>query len=345
MHILSDPKKIFFELVKERPILMSNIYEVNNKQSTESFPEKFLISVNIDKVSFLHRTNYTKIFEFKYEEIVKCLILDNYILLLMVNVFKDEIDQRTEVVLKIESTENRFIMEDILSYSQLYLATKTKSKYVSIHNGCVTFLNGYKIMFDRLLPFRTEYSSPLEQNKKEIMKMKELLHNNELYKKYKEEKVKKKEEEIKESQKGKLDIKSIQTIQRYNDFDDEDDSEESQESVKVIPLNLNKNKNINNDKDINENKITVVDNKEENKEGENEEEKKEEEKEEEKEEIKEEEKMPEKTEEEIQKEMEMKKKMDENEQKRKEVDKVLSKALLDFQFDDDTENKEEEDEY
>ena len=37
--------------------------------------------------------------------------------------------------------------------------------------------------------------------------------------------------------------------------------------------------------------------------------------------------------------------MDENEQKRKEVDKVLSKALLDFQFDDDTENKEEEDEY
>ena len=345
MHILSDPKKIFFELVKERPILMSNIYEVNNKQSTESFPEKFLISVNIDKVSFLHRTNYTKIFEFKYEEIVKCLILDNYILLLMVNVFKDEIDQRTEVVLKIESTENRFIMEDILSYSQLYLATKTKSKYVSIHNGCVTFLNGYKIMFDRLLPFRTEYSSPLEQNKKEIMKMKELLHNNELYKKYKEEKVKKKEEEIKESQKGKLDIKSIQTIQRYNDFDDEDDSEESQESVKVIPLNLNKNKKINNDKDINENKITNVDNKEENKEGENEEEKKEEEKEEEKEEIKEEEKMPEKTEEEIQKEMEMKKKMDENEQKRKEVDKVLSKALLDFQFDDDTENKEEEDEY
>ena len=51
----------------------------------------------------------------------------------MVNVFKDEIDQRTEVVLKIESTENRFIMEDILSYSQLYLATKTKSKYVSIN--------------------------------------------------------------------------------------------------------------------------------------------------------------------------------------------------------------------
>ena len=325
---LSDPKKIFFELVKERPILMANIFEVNNKQSNESFPEKFLVSLSLDKVSFLQRTNYTKFFEFKYEEIIKCLILDNYILLLIVNVFKDEIDQRTEVILKLESTDNRFIMEDILSYCQLFLATKTKSQYVHITNNCVSFLNGYKVMFDRLLPFRITFPSPDEINKKEIEKMRELLHNNEAYKKYKEEKAKKKEEEIKESQKGKLDIKSMQNIMRFNDFDEEPDSDESEESVKIVPLNLNK----------------VVKKEEEEKKEENkEEEKKEEEKKEEvKEEIKEEEKEPEKTEEEKKQEEEMKKKLEENELKRKEVDKVLSKALLDFQFDTDSENKESE---
>ena len=42
------------------------------------------------------------------------------------------------------------------------------------------------------------------------------------------------------------------------------------------------------------------------------------------------------------KEMEMKKKKEENEQKRKEVDKILSKALLDFNFTEESENKESE---
>ena len=338
MHNLSDPKKYFFELVKERPILMSNIFEVNNKQSTESFPEKFLICLNMDKVLFLHRSNYTKFFEFKYEEIIKCLILDNYILLLIINVYKDEIDQRTEIILKLESTENRFIMEDILSYCQLFLATKTKSKYVSINNNCVSFLNNYKIMFDRLLPFRTLYTYPDEKNKKEIEKMRELLHSNELYKKYKEEKAKKKEEEIKESKKGKLDIKSIQNIMRFNNFE-ESNSEESEESVKVVPLKINEvvNKNKENTEiKKEENNINNIQEKKENEE---------EKKEEIKGEIKEEEKEPEKTEEEKMKEIEMKKKKEENEQKRKEVDKILSKALLDFNFTEESENKESEEEY
>ena len=343
LHSLADPKKLFFELVKERPILMSNIFEVNNKQSNESFPEKFLISLNMDKVSFLHRTNYTKFFEFKYEEIIKCLILDNYILLLIINVYKDEIEQRTEIIIKLETTDNRFIMEDILTYSQLFLATKTKSKYVQLKNNCVSFIKGYKVMFDRLLPFRTTFTPPNEQNMKDIEKMRELLHNNEIYKKYKEEKAKKKEEEIKESKKGKIDIKSMQNIMRFNNFEEDLDSDESEESVKVVPLKLNTKPN---KEDTEEKKEENINNEEEKKVDEeekkdNEEEKKEEEKEEVKEEVKE----PEKTEEEIMKEMEMKKKMEENEIKRKEVDKVLSQALLDFQFDSETENKEEEDEF
>ncbi len=40
--------------------------------------------------------------------------------------------------------------------------------------------------------------------------------------------------------------------------------------------------------------------------------------------------------------METKQKMEENEKKRNEVDKVLSKALMDFHFDDESENKESE---
>ena len=343
LHSLADPKKLFFELVKERPILMSNIFEVNNKQSNESFPEKFLISLNMDKVSFLHRTNYTKFFEFKYEEIIKCLILDNYILLLIINVYKDEIEQRTEIIIKLETTDNRFIMEDILTYSQLFLATKTKSKYVQLKNNCVSFIKGYKVMFDRLLPFRTTFTPPNEQNMKDIEKMRELLHNNEIYKKYKEEKAKKKEEEIKESKKGKIDIKSMQNIMRFNNFEEDLDSDESEESVKVVPLKLNTKPN---KEDTEEKKEENINNEEEKKEeGEEKKENEEEKKEEEKEEVKEEVKEPEKTEEEIMKEMEMKKKMEENEIKRKEVDKVLSQALLDFQFDSETENKEEEDEF
>ena len=325
---LSDPKKIFFELVKERPILMANIFEVNNKQSNENFPEKFLICLNMDKVYFLHRSNYTKFFEFKYEEIIKCLILDNYILLLIINVFKDEIEQRAEITLKLESTDNRFIMEDILSYSQLFLALKTKSINVRRHNNNVSFLNGYKIMFDRLLPFRIGYPSPDEKNKKDVEKMRELLHNNEMYKKYKEEKAKKKEEEIKEKQKGKIDIKSMQNIPRYNNFEEELDSDESEKSVEIVPLKLNtESKDEKKDNNVINNKLG----------------KKEDAKEEVKMEVKEEEKKePEKSEEEQKKEAELKKKVEENEIKRKEVDKVISKALLDFNFDTESENKESE---
>ena len=325
---LSDPKKIFFELVKERPILMANIFEVNNKQSNENFPEKFLICLNMDKVYFLHRSNYTKFFEFKYEEIIKCLILDNYILLLIINVFKDEIEQRAEITLKLESTDNRFIMEDILSYSQLFLALKTKSINVRRHNNNVSFLNGYKIMFDRLLPFRIGYPSPDEKNKKDVEKMRELLHNNEMYKKYKEEKAKKKEEEIKEKQKGKIDIKSMQNIPRYNNFEEELDSDESEKSVEIVPLKLNtESKDEKKDNNVINNKLG----------------KKEDVKEEVKMEVKEEEKKePEKSEEEQKKEAELKKKVEENEIKRKEVDKVISKALLDFNFDTESENKESE---
>ena len=315
-------------MVKERPILMANIFEVNNKQSNENFPEKFLICLNMDKVYFLHRSNYTKFFEFKYEEIIKCLILDNYILLLIINVFKDEIEQRAEITLKLESTDNRFIMEDILSYSQLFLALKTKSINVRRHNNNVSFLNGYKIMFDRLLPFRIGYPSPDEKNKKDVEKMRELLHNNEMYKKYKEEKAKKKEEEIKEKQKGKIDIKSMQNIPRYNNFEEELDSDESEKSVEIVPLKLNtESKDEKKDNNVINNKLG----------------KKEDVKEEVKMEVKEEEKKePEKSEEEQKKEAELKKKVEENEIKRKEVDKVISKALLDFNFDTESENKESE---
>ena len=155
VQILSDPKNTFFELVKQRPILMANIFEVNIKQSNISFPEKFLLSINLDNVEFLYRTTYKIFFEFKYEDIVKCLILDNFVLLLVLNVFKDEMDQRSEIIIKIESMDNRFIMEDILSYSQLFLARNTRSKYVKEEEGLITFLDGYKLMFNRHLHSET----------------------------------------------------------------------------------------------------------------------------------------------------------------------------------------------
>ena len=342
IHKLSDPKDIFFDLVKERPILMSNIFEVNIKQSNESFPEKFLLSINLEKVEFLYRTNYKKFFEFKYDEIVKCLILDDFVLLLVLNVFKDEIDQRSEIILRIESNDNRFIMEDILSYSQLYLAIKTKSQYVHLEDDLVSFLKGYKLMFDRPLPFRLPPAeSAEEKNQKEIGKMRELLHNNDLYKKYKEEKAKKEEAEIIASKKGKLDIKSITNIPRYNNFDDESDSEESSESVKVVGLKLNTEENKTEIHEPQEKK------EEENNDGVRTYNKELTRKEEEKIEIEppEPEKPPEKTEEEKKQELEYQKKLKENEEKRQKADLALSKALKDFDFDDDDEEKEEEEEF
>ena len=342
IHYLSDPKDVFFDLVKERPILMSNIFEVNIKQSNESFPEKLLLSINLEKVEFLYRTNYKKFFEFKYDEIVKILILDNFILLLVVNVFKEEIDQRIEIILRIESIENRFIMEDILSYSQLYLAVKTKSQYVHLEDDCVTLLKGYKLMFDRSLPFLSPPAPSTEElNQKEIEKMRELLHNNDIYKKYKEEKAKKKEEEIIASKKGKLDIKSITNIPRYNDFGDESDSEESSESVKVVGLKLNTEENKTEPHEPQE-KAEEQDN-----DGARTFNKKLTRKEEEKIEEKppEPEKPPEKTEEEKRQELEYQRKLKENEEKRKKADLALSKALKDFDFDDDDDENEEEEEF
>ena len=343
--ILSDPKDIFFDLVKERPILMANIFEVNIKQSNESFPERFLLSINLDKVEFLYRTNYKKFFEFKYEEIVKCLILDNYVLLLVLNVFKDEIDQRSEIMIKIESMDNRFIMEDILSYSQLFLAINTKSQYVQMDENTVSFLKGYKLMFDRPLPFRSPPHHSMEEiNRKEIEKMRELLHNNEIYKKYKEDKAKKEEDEKIASKKGKLDIKSLTNIPRYNQFEEENsDSEESSESVKVVGLKLNASANVpkteiaslNLKKD---NNVSSLNQKGDGKSSSSIVELK-------KEESKVEEKEPEKTEEEKEKEMEYQKKLKENEDKRKKADLALSKALQNFDFDDDDDDNEEKEEF
>ena len=348
VQILSDPKDVFFDLVKQRPILMANIFEVNVKQSNESFPEKFLLSINLDKVEFLYRTNFQKFFEFKYEEIVKCLILDNYVLLLVLNVFKDEIDQRSEIIIKLESIDNRFIMEDILSYSQLFLAINTNSQYVEMDEKTVSLIKGYRLMFNRHLPFRPPpHPSSDEINQKEIEKMRELLHNNDIYKKYKDDKAKKEEAEIIASKKGKLDIKSLTNIPRYNDFGDENsDSEESSESVKVVGLKLNtvsnaqmaktENASLNQKKDNASNQsnpksngkssVSIIEVK--------------------KEEEKVEEKEPEKTEEEKQKEIEYQKKLKENEEKRKKADLAISKALQNFDFDDDDDdNNEEEEEF
>ena len=176
--------------------------------------------------------------------------------------------------------------------------------------------------------------------------MRELLHNNDIYKKYKDDKAKKEEAEIIASKKGKLDIKSLTNIPRYNDFGDENsDSEESSESVKVVGLKLNtvsnaqmaktENASLNQKKDNASNQsnpksngkssVSIIEVK--------------------KEEEKVEEKEPEKTEEEKQKEIEHQKKLKENEEKRKKADLAISKALQNFDFDDDDDNNEEEEEF
>ena len=58
-------------------------------------------------------------------------------------------------------------MENIF-YAQLYLATKVKSKFVSIKDNCnnwISFTHEYKEIFDRCLHFRTKHSFPDKINK------------------------------------------------------------------------------------------------------------------------------------------------------------------------------------
>ena len=53
-------------------------------------------------------------------------------------------------------------MENIF-YAQLYLATKVKSKLVSIKDNCnnwISFTHEYKEISDRCLHFRTKHSFP-----------------------------------------------------------------------------------------------------------------------------------------------------------------------------------------
>ena len=253
MKYLYDPKIEFFKLVKQRPLLMSNIFEVNLKQCVKSFPDIFLLCISYENVTFLYRSNCKKFFEFFYDEIVSINILDDFILLLVLNTYEDDIDQRTEFMLRIETIDNRYIMENILSYAQLYLARKTKSEFIekgenTLDNGekITTYIElkkNYKFMFNRCLPFRTEpnYLNSKEITEKEILKMRENMHNTKLYKDYKkelQEKAQKEKENIAAKQKGTLNIKAMTNIPRYNQFE-ESDSEESSESVKVVGLNVN----------------------------------------------------------------------------------------------------------
>ena len=68
-------------------------------------------------------------------------------------------------------------MEDILSYAQIYLATHTTSELVTFSNGILN-LKDYHLIFHRNLPFR-DYPPPrnVDNNKIDIEKMREKLHN------------------------------------------------------------------------------------------------------------------------------------------------------------------------
>ena len=343
IHKLKDPKKEFFEIIKLKPILLSNIYEVNVRQCNDTFPDKLIISISLEKIEFLFRTNFKQFFEFKYDEIVKILIGDNYFLLLQVNVKKDDLDERSEIIIELETVNNRFILEDILSYSQIYLASNTKSEYVEIDDNNLINLKNYNLIYNRNLPFKKIiYKSSENINNKDFEKMRNSLHNNIEYIRYKQiknEEIKKKEEEKQKKEKeakeahkkGTLDVKTMVNIPRFNNFDDDSKSDESDDSeVHVQKLNLNsKSLNVkeNNimEKLINKNEII--------------EEKKEDIKEEKKEEIneeKKEEKIEEKKEEKIlnKEEQELIHKQEIHNEKLKNAELALTKALEDFSFDD-----------
>ena len=237
---LNDPKKYFFKLLINRPILFNNIFEVRIKQSNENFPEKFLISIGLEKIEFLHQTNSKKFFEFKYDEIVKCLISNDYQLILVINLIKDENEKYNEIIIRLESINNRFILEDILSYCQIFLAKNTKSIFIEKNNfnNIIQFKNNYKLIFERSFPFfNLEQFFNKEINEKEIQIMREKLHNNFEYKEYKkkliedknklEKEAKEKEKKDKEAHKaGTFDINNMKNIMRFNqNFDDDEDDE------------------------------------------------------------------------------------------------------------------------
>ena len=346
---LKHPKAIFFELIKNYPLLFANIFEVSVRQCNDSFPEKFLISVSLEKVQFLYRKNYRKFLEFKYDEIIKCLITDQTSLLLSVNIPKDDLDlddERFELIARLESFDSRYIMEDILSYAQIYLATHTTSELVTFSNGILN-LKDYHLIFHRNLPFR-DYPPPrnVDNNKIDIEKMRENLHNTTRYQEYKENKLKKqKEEEDKKKanqKKGKLDITKLTNIPRYHNPDANSEEENSSDSeVKVKKINWtgfkNNSSSSNNISGVDKKDMSAKDKSVHFDKTQNEEELKK---------IKEEEEAKRKKEEEERKKKEeeekiQKQKLDENMLKKQKANESLMKALQAFDFDDDEEEQQE----
>ena len=250
---LKHPKMIFFDLIKNYPILLSNIFEVSVKQCNDSFPEKFYISISLEKVQFLYRKNYRKFLEFKYDEIVKCFIIDEITLILTVNLPKDDVEveeKRFELFTRLETLNCRNIMEDILSYSQIYLITHTNSSLVTFTDGIIN-LKDYQLIYQRNLAFR-EFAllDPEPYNDKDIKKMRDNMHNTQKYKDFKanKEKKKKEEEEKKKEQekKGKFTVEKAggpNYLEENVDLDSEEDDD-------VPVVNIAKIQNISQKNDV-----------------------------------------------------------------------------------------------
>jgi hypothetical protein len=240
MKQLKDPKRMFFRLSLTCPLLYSNVYEVRVAQCSEMFPEKCLISLTLDKAQLLYRRSYRVFFEFAYHEVVKCALAEPNAMLLVVNVANDddcyilnndEDDQRYELAIQLESPHSRFIVEDILSYSQLYLATHTTSTLVAFSGGVVN-LKSYELVYQRALVCERLGKAVNADafNEMEINQMRNSMHASAKYKAYKERKNKalmeEAERKMAKERRGEFDIRKIKGIPRYHE-DVEDDGDEA----------------------------------------------------------------------------------------------------------------------
>ena len=127
--------------LKNYEVFFSNIYQVKyysgsyegnegvySNSSNFILPDNFLIMINLNFIIFLDKNKLEPILRFNYYNILYCTFVTDSLYLAFIT-DESNTNKSKEIRLKLKTDDARLIMEDILSYAQLYLAINTVSSF------------------------------------------------------------------------------------------------------------------------------------------------------------------------------------------------------------------------
>jgi len=171
----------FLKCFKNYPLFFSNLFDIRLKSMYSSFktkmymPQKFFMLISMDYIMFMDSNRFEIILKFNYDDIIYCTYISD--LLYLGITIKNKKEVLNEIRFRLKSEDSRIIMEDILSYSQLYLARKTQSQHTNckvqdfMDEAIICDMRDYKLVYQRKLPFMriiTSISSELIEIQKRV---------------------------------------------------------------------------------------------------------------------------------------------------------------------------------